>query len=107
MQVPVSVLDGCGESFKAADEKREKVSTQFFANTGLMDLLCRHDHILLLANMTMAGESLHIPDTMRVGLLYNIGCQLEHSLHKWNFFDHPLLSTFQFMISMFHTYGHQ
>ncbi|KAF8834164.1 hypothetical protein BDN67DRAFT_876881, partial [Paxillus ammoniavirescens] len=30
MRVPVSVLDGCGESFVAADEKREKASTHFF-----------------------------------------------------------------------------
>ncbi|KAF9234576.1 hypothetical protein BU15DRAFT_89933 [Melanogaster broomeanus] len=119
MQVPVSVLDGCGESFKAADEKREKVSTQFFTDTGLMALLCRHDRILWLVNMTTAGEKqhyalvliqqlcLHIPDTMRVRLLYDIGCQLEHCLHKWNFFDHPLLSRFQFVISVFHAYGHQ
>ncbi|KAF8832985.1 hypothetical protein BDN67DRAFT_870634, partial [Paxillus ammoniavirescens] len=30
MRVPALVLDGCGESFVAADEKREKVSTHFF-----------------------------------------------------------------------------
>ncbi|KAG2029820.1 hypothetical protein BDR03DRAFT_835020, partial [Suillus americanus] len=30
MRVPTSVLDGCGDSFLAADEKREKASTQFF-----------------------------------------------------------------------------
>ncbi|KIJ09435.1 hypothetical protein PAXINDRAFT_45164, partial [Paxillus involutus ATCC 200175] len=40
MRVPASVLDGCGESFVAADEKREKASTHFFADTGLMALLC-------------------------------------------------------------------
>ncbi|KAF9236950.1 hypothetical protein BU15DRAFT_88926 [Melanogaster broomeanus] len=119
MRVPVSVLDGCGESFKAADEKREKASTQFFTDTGLMALLCHHDHVLWLANMTTAEEKQyyalvliqqlidHIPDTMRVGLLYNIGCQLEHSLCKWKFFNHQLLSRFQFAISVFHAYGHQ
>ncbi|KAF8835021.1 hypothetical protein BDN67DRAFT_913722, partial [Paxillus ammoniavirescens] len=30
MCVPVSVLDGCGQSFIAADERQEKASTQFF-----------------------------------------------------------------------------
>jgi len=29
MKVPTSVLDDCSESFKAADEKCEKASTQF------------------------------------------------------------------------------
>ena len=40
MKVPTSVLNDCGDSFKAADEKREKASMQFFADTGLMALLC-------------------------------------------------------------------
>ena len=34
MKVPTSVLDGCGGSFQAADEKRQKASTCFFADTG-------------------------------------------------------------------------
>ncbi|KAG1719711.1 hypothetical protein EDB19DRAFT_1898645 [Suillus lakei] len=50
MHVPVSVLNGCGESFVAADEKREK------ASTCLMALLCRHDRVLWPANLTSAGE---------------------------------------------------
>ncbi|KAF8834398.1 hypothetical protein BDN67DRAFT_985349, partial [Paxillus ammoniavirescens] len=52
MHVPVSVLDGCGQSFIAADERREKASTQFFADTGLMALLCHHDRVLWLVNLT-------------------------------------------------------
>ncbi|KIJ65315.1 hypothetical protein HYDPIDRAFT_67719, partial [Hydnomerulius pinastri MD-312] len=40
MRIPVSVLKGCGESFTAADERREKASTQFFADTRLMAMLC-------------------------------------------------------------------
>ncbi|KIJ59576.1 hypothetical protein HYDPIDRAFT_100532 [Hydnomerulius pinastri MD-312] len=59
MQVPASVLDSCRDSFIAADEKREKASTNFFADTGLMALLCRHDHVLWLVNMTSAGEKQH------------------------------------------------
>ncbi|KAI6032824.1 hypothetical protein F5J12DRAFT_902583 [Pisolithus orientalis] len=38
----------------------------------------------------------HLPATMTVGLLYDIGCQLEHSCHK-----------LKFGISVFHAYGHQ
>ncbi|KIJ08728.1 hypothetical protein PAXINDRAFT_88440, partial [Paxillus involutus ATCC 200175] len=119
MRVPASVLDGCGESFLAADEKREKASTHFFADTGLMALLCRHDHVLWLVNMTSTGEkqhyalaliqqlTQHIPDDMRVGLLYDIGCQLEHSWRKFKFFANSILSRFHFAISVFHAYGHQ
>ncbi|KIJ04760.1 hypothetical protein PAXINDRAFT_21945, partial [Paxillus involutus ATCC 200175] len=119
MRVPASVLDGCGESFVAADEKREKASTHFFADTGLMALLCRHDRMLWLVNMTSAGEkqhyalaliqqlTQHIPDDMRVGLLYDIGCQLERSWRKFKFFANSILSRFHFAISVFHAYGHQ
>ncbi|KAG1734248.1 uncharacterized protein EDB91DRAFT_1238447 [Suillus paluster] len=77
MHVPVSVLNGCGESFVAADEKREKAS--------LMALLCRHDCVLWLVNLTSVGEKhhyaltlldrffKHLPPWMTIGLLYDIG----------------------------------
>jgi hypothetical protein len=118
MKVPTSVLNECGESFLAADEKRQKASTQYFADTGVMALLCRHDRVLWLVNMTSAGEKQHyalvllqrlfesLPSEFRVGLLYDIGCQLHRSCVKWGF-----LKEFQdriiFAISVFHAYGHQ
>ncbi|KII83750.1 hypothetical protein PLICRDRAFT_83678, partial [Plicaturopsis crispa FD-325 SS-3] len=51
IRVPNSVLDECKDSFGAADEQREAASTQFFADTGLMGLLCRHDRVLWLISM--------------------------------------------------------
>lgn len=119
MRIPASVLDGCGESFVAADEKREKASTRFFADTGLMALLCRHDRVLWLVNMTSAGEKQHyslalvkrlfedLPPDMMVGLLYDIGCQLERSCRKWGLLDDSIISRIDFGISVFHAYGHQ
>ncbi|KIO07660.1 hypothetical protein M404DRAFT_135684 [Pisolithus tinctorius Marx 270] len=119
MRVPISVLDGCGDSFHAADEKCEKASTCFFADTGLMALLCCHDHVLWLVNMTSAGEKQHyalvllkhlfehLPTTTTVGLLYEIGCQLECSCCKWKLLDERILSRLKFGISVFHAYGHQ
>ncbi|KAJ8587501.1 hypothetical protein M405DRAFT_863681 [Rhizopogon salebrosus TDB-379] len=119
MRIPVSVLDGCSESFVAADEKREKASTRFFADTGLMALLCRHDRVLWLINMTSASEKQHyalalvkrlfehLPPDMMVGLLYDIGCQLERSCRKWSLLDDSILSRINFRISVFHVYGHQ
>lgn len=118
MEVPTSVLDGCNASFTAADEKREKASTQFFADTGLMALVCRHDRVLWFTNMTSPGERQHyalalirkfmehLPPDATVGILYDIGCQLDRSFKKWDFlpeFRHRIT----FAISVFHAYGHQ
>jgi hypothetical protein len=81
MKIPTSVLDACGDSFVAADEKREKASTRYFADTGLMAMLCHHDRVLWLVNMKSAGEKQHyalaliqrlfnhLPLDMSVGLL--------------------------------------
>ncbi|KAG1816762.1 uncharacterized protein BJ212DRAFT_1446841 [Suillus subaureus] len=84
-----------------------------------MALLCRHNRVLWLINMTSAGEKQyyslalvkwlfkHLPPDMLVGLLYDIGCQLEHSCQKWGFLDDSILSCISFRISVFHAYGHQ
>ena len=84
LRVPNAVLNECNDSFVAADEKRVKASTQFFSDTALMAMLCRHDRVLWLVNMTSAGEKQHyalsliqklfdhIPSSMRIGLLYDI-----------------------------------
>ena len=118
MRVPTSVLNGCNDSFAAADEKREKASTRFFADTGLMALLCHHDRPLWTTNMTSAGEKQHyvlallqrlfehLPGHMTVGVLYDIGCQLHRSCEKWGFLK-DVLPRIIFGISVFHAYGHQ
>jgi hypothetical protein len=118
MKVPISVLNDCGNSFTAADERRVKASTQFFSDTGVMALLCRHDRVLWLTNMTSPGERQHyalalvkklfdnLPLSMRVGLLYDIGCQLHRSCVKWGFLS-DFLDRLTFGISVFHAYGHQ
>ena len=118
MHVPSAVLDECNNSFTAADSNRVKASTQFFADTGLMALLCRHDRVLRLVNMTSAGEKQHyvlclldklfqhIPLLMRLGVLYDIACQLHRSCEKFKFLPHAL-DRIVFGISVFHAYGHQ
>jgi len=59
-----------------------------------MALLCRHDQLLFLVNMTSAGEQQyytlalikalfqHLPNDWIIGLLYDVACQLEHSMCK-------------------------
>ncbi|KAG6913802.1 hypothetical protein DXG01_004197, partial [Tephrocybe rancida] len=97
--VPNSVLDGCESGFTATDERRAKASTQFFDNTALMALLCHHDIVLFLANMRSAGEKQHyvisLIETLfqhlllkcRLGILYDIGCQVKRSCVKWGFLN--------------------
>jgi len=118
LRVPESVLNECKESFVAADSNRVKASTLFFSDTGLMALLCRHDRVLWLVNMTSAGEKQHyvlcllqklfqhLPPKMRIGLLYDIGCQLHRSCLKFDFLS-EYLDRIVFGISVFHAYGHQ
>ena len=118
MLVPVSVLNKCSDSFTSTDEKCQKASTQFFADTGLMAMLCHHDRVLWTANMTSADEKQHyifallqtlfkhLPCDTTVGILYNIGRQTHRSCIKWGFLQEyqPHMS---FTISVFHTFGHQ
>ncbi|KAJ7336153.1 hypothetical protein DFH08DRAFT_965053 [Mycena albidolilacea] len=98
--LPRSVLDGCEASFKAADEKRQKASTEFFEDTTLMALVCRHDRVLWVVNMHTAGEKQfyvvalmhtlfqHLPHDIRVGLLYDVACAFERSLSVFHAFGH-------------------
>ncbi|KAG6809910.1 hypothetical protein H0H93_015406 [Arthromyces matolae] len=113
LRVPKSVLDACESGFTAADDRREKASTQFFDDTALMALLCRHDIVLFIVNMSSAGEKQHyvitlveslfqhLPLEFRIGLLYDIGCQAERSCVKWGFLDR-YTDRILFGISVFH-----
>ena len=97
LKVPRSMLNGCNDSFVAADEAHEKASTKFFDVTGLMALICRHNHVLWMVNMTSAGEKQayalvlvelffqHVLHWWKLGLLYNIMCVLHRSCLKWGF----------------------
>ncbi|KAF9509309.1 hypothetical protein BS47DRAFT_1301625 [Hydnum rufescens UP504] len=118
MNLPNATYDACRDSFIAADSDWIKASLTFFDSTGVMAMLCHHDCPLLLANLKTAGEKQFYPFTLisalmnslpghwRVGILYDIGCQLHHTLQKWDFmpqFFHRLV----FAVSIFHAYGHQ
>ncbi|EDQ98102.1 uncharacterized protein LACBIDRAFT_310933 [Laccaria bicolor S238N-H82] len=68
--------------------------------------------------MTSAGEKQHyalvllerlfnhLPSTARVGVLYDIGCQLHRSCVKWGFLK-EFFDRLIWAISVFHAYGHQ
>lgn len=117
LKVPRSVLDGCNDLFIAAEESREKASTQFFDVTGIMALICCHDQVLWMVNMKSAGEKQayalalvetffqHVPHWWKLGLLYDIICQLHHSCLKWGFLNWYISRLF-FGLSIFHAFGH-
>ncbi|KAF9511868.1 hypothetical protein BS47DRAFT_1298393 [Hydnum rufescens UP504] len=97
LHAPNSTYDACRQSFIAADEDRIKASTQYFEDTGVIALLCRHDIPLAVASMWTAGEKQfyvfalletilkHVPSHWRIGALYDIGCQMDQTLKKWRF----------------------
>lgn len=88
------ILDLCGESYQAADEKRSKSSKKLFDDTGIIALVCWHDCVLYWLNMKEAGKKQYymltlidklfkeLPNNLTVGLLYDIVCQLHRSVAK-------------------------
>ena len=88
----------------AAQERVAKASKAFYSDTGLMALLCRHDRVLWLVNMTSAGERQHyalsllsrlfkhLPPGWNIGLLYDIACQIARSIIKVRFHSASLVN---------------
>ncbi|KAJ7587793.1 hypothetical protein C8J56DRAFT_1014557 [Mycena floridula] len=111
LRVPNSVLKDC-------NEKRAKASTQYFSDTALMAMVCRHDRVLWLVNMTSAGERQHyalcllkqlfrhLPPYALVGLLYDVACILHQSCEKWDFLPDER-ARILFGVAVFHAYAHQ
>ena len=92
--LPNYIYDGCNSQFLAAGEQNKKTKASVFEDTGLMALVCRHDRPLFLVNLRDAGERQYnaialvnrlfkeLPSSWRVGLLYDIGCQIHRSIVK-------------------------
>jgi hypothetical protein len=118
LKMPNSTYSACGESFIAADGDRVKASTQYFSDTGVLAMLCRHDIPLAIASMWTAGEKQfytfalldflfkNLPRRWRIGVLYDIGCQIDQSLKKWNFLP-DWSSRLEWGVAIFHAYAHQ
>ncbi|KAF9503945.1 hypothetical protein BS47DRAFT_1309035 [Hydnum rufescens UP504] len=118
LHVPNSSLNICGESFVAADGDRVKTPGERFSDTGVMAGVCRHDRVVMWANMWTPGEQqfyalalidaimAELPTHWRVGILYDIGCQIHRSILKWNLLPR-WIPRIVFGISVFHAYCHQ
>ncbi|SCV69618.1 BQ2448_2638 [Microbotryum intermedium] len=81
------------ESWKAADDGAEK----FWAgksDTGLVACVCRHDVVFKMVNLEKSGEKLyyalalikHVSERVgpeaKIGVLYDIACNLKHHIQK-------------------------
>lgn len=94
LPLPNHVYDGCNSRFFAADESNKKAETRVWEDTGLVALTCRHDRVIFLVSLKDAGEKQlyplvaieqlfkELPTVWVVGILYDIGCQLDRSIKK-------------------------
>ncbi|KAF9508417.1 hypothetical protein BS47DRAFT_1416606 [Hydnum rufescens UP504] len=111
MNLPNATYDACRDSFVAADGDHIKALSTYFDSTGVMALLCPHDHPLLAKKQFYALALISalmelIPNHWRVRVLYNIGCQMHRTLQKWDLMP-EYLHRLKFAVSIFHAYGHQ
>ncbi|TFK61371.1 hypothetical protein BDN72DRAFT_743548, partial [Pluteus cervinus] len=112
-------IDGCQESYEAADGDKKKATTDKFDDHGLVFLVCRHDVPLFFANIDTPGEQqkyaiallLHLfsllPPEATVSGLYDIGCVLERSIKLFGLLPESIIVRLQFATSVLHAYGHQ
>ncbi|KNZ43883.1 uncharacterized protein VP01_975g2 [Puccinia sorghi] len=85
--------DPCAESHKVANDERHGTTWERCDDSGMFGGACRHDVPLLYANVYKSGEKLYYPISIlgrilsdfhssRIGILYDIGCQLETHVFK-------------------------
>jgi hypothetical protein len=95
--MPDHIYNSCSSKFVAAGELNKKGEASVFEDTGLMALVCRHDRPLFAVTLKDPGERQYnalalvtklfkeLPPSWRVGLLYDIGCQIHSSIVKVSF----------------------
>ncbi|OAV94426.1 hypothetical protein PTTG_26958 [Puccinia triticina 1-1 BBBD Race 1] len=109
--------DPCAQSHKAADDTRDATTWDKCDDSGIFGSACRHDVPLLYANIFKTGEKLYYPVSVlrriftdfpksKIGILYDIGCQLETHIKKRGFFVEKQPSLL-FGTSVFHSYVHE
>ena len=94
--IPEKVLNDCESSYKAAQEKVGNVDESAYEVKGIMAMVCSHDVPLLLVDVEIFGETRYlavallrklngmIPDSATVGVMYDIGDQLDRTIEKVN-----------------------
>ncbi|KAH9808472.1 hypothetical protein DFH28DRAFT_909578 [Melampsora americana] len=85
--------DPCTQMHTAANDSRTASTWRACDDTGLLAMVCRHDHTLSFANIVQSGEKSYFAHTLidwllnqldesdsKVAFLYDIGCNLEKGL---------------------------
>ncbi|EJT96466.1 hypothetical protein DACRYDRAFT_60406, partial [Dacryopinax primogenitus] len=108
----------CKDSFKATQKKESSNTPGYHNEKGLVACLCVHNIPLLICNITTPGEwqmyaialicqlREELPSHATLGVLYNIGCVLNHSCALYGYLG-PLWSCVVMAISILHFYRHQ
>ncbi|OAV93382.1 hypothetical protein PTTG_27325 [Puccinia triticina 1-1 BBBD Race 1] len=111
------VEDPCALAHKVADDTRDNTTWQKCDDNGLFAGACQHNIPLLYANVYKSCEKLYYPISIlgrivsefphsRIGVLYDIGCQLETHIKKRSFFF-DRQSDLMFGTSVFHSDVHE
>ena len=96
-KVPDAVLNQCDDSHTVGSSNKVKTG-DLFNEKGMGALVCCHDIPLFFVNIDTLGEQQEyavglinhifsmLPPNAMVVVLYNIGCVLDHSIHKVSHF---------------------
>ncbi|EGF97133.1 uncharacterized protein MELLADRAFT_87766 [Melampsora larici-populina 98AG31] len=117
-------FQACADQHTTANDTRGKGHWAGCDETGLMAMVCRHDHSLRFANIVKSGEKLHYSYSLiewilnltrnhgltprRVGILYDIGCTMQAGIENRGTFQEEMLNgRIRFGTSVFHAYVHR
>ncbi|OAW00012.1 hypothetical protein PTTG_25140 [Puccinia triticina 1-1 BBBD Race 1] len=95
-----SIDDPCAKSQKVAEDTRDATTWEKCDDSGIFGSACRHNVPLLYANIFKTGEKLYYPVSVlrrlfanfpesKIGILYDIGCQLETHIKKLPILNDP------------------
>ncbi|KAF6759812.1 hypothetical protein DFP72DRAFT_1166659 [Ephemerocybe angulata] len=116
---PDHAVDACENSHEAGSGSNVKTSLDRFDDGGIMGLVCRHDIPLFLANIDTPGEQQKyavslirhlfslIPNIATVTVLYDVGCVLDRSRHRFNIFTPSISRRLSFSTSAMHAFAHE
>jgi hypothetical protein len=91
--VPNEAVDGCKETWDAANEKKQKADPKRYDSSGIFAMTCRHSQVLFLANIDTPSEQQHyivalleelkdhVPPQATIVQAYDVGCILHRSLN--------------------------
>ncbi|KAF7977559.1 hypothetical protein HWV62_3356 [Athelia sp. TMB] len=118
-KVPQEAIDECEGSHAAANSNKQKTDMGHFDDTGIAALVCRHGIPIFMANIDTPGEQqkyaialiervfAELPPEATGMFLYDVGCVLDISVHKFDILPQGILERVMFATTAMHAYAHQ